>query len=242
MHPETRRDGTIPARLRLVWQLVSDALAHSGMDAPNVLDCGGGSGSFAVPLARTGAHVTVVDISVDALATLQRRAIEAGVADQVRPVQADVEALGDAVAPAAFDLALAHGILEEVDDLNAAIAAIGATIRPGGLLSIVIGNPAAAVLARALSGDLTGALEDVHGLDALQAKSGPAAVQAACVAHGLVIEQVHGIGVFSELVPGAALDQPGAGDALAELESLTASRTPFTDIAARVHLLARRSG
>ena len=39
-----------------------------------VLDCGGGTGRFAVPLAAAGATVTVLDVSVDALATLRRRA------------------------------------------------------------------------------------------------------------------------------------------------------------------------
>ena len=241
MPGQTRRDSAIPARLRLVWDLVADALAQSGLTEPDVLDCGGGSGTFAVPLARAGARVTVVDISVDALATLQRRAIEAGVAELVRPVQADVEALDHAVPLASFDLALAHGILEEVDDLGSAIAAIAATIRPGGLLSVVVTNPAAGVLARALGGDLSGALDDLRVLDDLDAKFGPSAVQAACLAAGLTVEQVHGVGVFSELVPGSALDQPGAADALAELDAQVAARAPFTDVAARVHVLARRA-
>src|SRR3712207_7602612 len=43
-----------------------------------VLDVGGGSGMFAVPLARLGHDVTVVDPSADALATLRRRADTAG--------------------------------------------------------------------------------------------------------------------------------------------------------------------
>jgi len=78
-------------------------------------------------------------------------------------------------------------------------------------------------------------------LDDLDAKSGPSAVQAACRAAGLTVEQVHGVGVFSELVPGSALDQPGAADALAELDAQVAARAPFTDVAARVHVLARRA-
>jgi SAM-dependent methyltransferase len=207
---------------------------------PDVLDCGGGSGSFSVPLAQAGADVTVVDVSADALATLVRRADEAGVAGRVHPVQADVESLGDAVSARSFDLVLAHGILEAVDAVAPAFAAIAATVRPGGLLSVLIGNPVAAVLARALSGDLAAALAELRAVDGGFGAPGLAAVQALMRDAGLLVEQVHGVGVFTELVPGAVLDAPGAAEALAELEAESSVRAPFSEIAGRVHVLARR--
>jgi hypothetical protein len=46
--------------------------------------------------------------------------------------------------------------------------------------------------------------------------------------------------VFSEFVPGSALDAPGAREVLDQLEAEAAARTPFVDVASRVHLLARR--
>ena len=207
---------------------------------PTVLDCGGGSGTFAVPLAADGARVTVVDISADALATLSRRAAEAGVADRVVPVAGDVEALdalADVVPPASFDLVLAHAILGAVDDIDSAFAAIAGAVRPGGMLSVLVANPVAGVLGRALAGDVAGALRE---LDQLGGTPAPARVHALCARHGLEVEQVHGIGVFTELVPGAALDAPGARSALTELEARCATRSPFAEIAARVHVLARR--
>jgi S-adenosylmethionine-dependent methyltransferase len=234
---------SVPARQRLVWQVLVDALASmtGAGGSPRVLDCGGGSGSFAVPLAQAGAFVTVVDISVDALATLHRRAGEAGVADRVHPVQGDVEALTDAVQPGAFDLVLAHGILEAVDNVVGAFDAVAATVGAGGLLSVLVGNPIAVVLARALSGDLTAALVELVALDSLPPTS-PVAVRQLCDRAGLNIEQTHGVGVFSELVPGAALDLPGAAESLAELEAAAAVREPLCQIASRVHMLARRPG
>ena len=48
---------------------------------------------FAVPLARLGHDVTVVDPSADALATLRRRADTAGVGDRVRGIQGDGDLL-----------------------------------------------------------------------------------------------------------------------------------------------------
>ncbi len=231
----------VTARQQLVWQLLSTAVDEVRPPAgpARVLDCGGGSGSFAVPLARAGAHVTVVDISIDALATLGRRAAEAGVGDQVSGVQGDIESLPEAVADGGFDLVLAHGIVEAVDDRAAAVAAIARATRPGGLVSMLLGNPAAAVLGRALAGDLAsarialGLLADTDSVDDI------AALAAAC---GLDERARHGIGVFSDIVPGSALDTPGAYRQLAALDAEAATTAPFTDIAARVHLLLRRPG
>ncbi len=242
MQTDTRREATVPARQRLVWQVLSTALT-SVVQTPRparVLDCGGGSGSFAVPLAQLGADVTVVDISVDALATLHRRAVEAGVAERVRPVQGDVEALIDVVPLNGFDLVLAHGILEEVEHILPTFEAIAASVRPGGLLSVLVGNPVAVVLARALSGDLAAALAELRSLGSDDTRPSPAGIAALCRAGGLTIEQTHGVGVFSELVPGSALDAPGAAEALADLEAESAVQAPFSEIASRVHTLARR--
>ena len=241
---ETRRAAApaFPAgRNRVVWDVLSGALPLDPATAPTVLDCGGGSGTFAVPLAQAGASVTVVDISADALATLSRRAQEAGVGERVTAVQGDVEVLGDALSGASFDLVLAHGILEAVDSVAPTFEAIAATVRPGGLLSVLVGNPVAGVLARALSGDVTGALAEFRGLNS-SGTVGPGAVHALVRASGLLVEQVHGVGVFAEFVPGAAADAPGAAEALAALETEASARAPFSDIAARVHVLARRPG
>lgn len=54
---------------------------------------------------------------------------------------------------------------------------------------------------------------------------------------GLDVEHVHGLGVFTEFAGGD--DSDGA---LGELEALAAVRSPYRDIAARRHVLARRPG
>jgi len=232
-------------RQRLVWQLLSEALV--AVAEPSVLDCGGGSGSFAVPLAESGALVTVVDISPDALATLRRRAAEVGVADRIRPVQGDVEQLGDVLGESKFDVVLAHGILQAVDDGVAAFRAVAAAVRPGGMLSVLIDNPDASVIARALSGDVTAALAELRARIAADSSSialrGIEAVLAQSQQLGLHVEALHGVGVFTELVPVAGLEaRSEQADALAELEALASTRSPYRDLASRVHLLLRRTG
>ena len=158
----------IAARDRVVWPALRDTLgqiaAVRSPHRPQVLDCGGGSGSLAVPLAVLGASVVVLDTSIDALATLARRADEAGVAERVDGVQGDVDDLGvrqlGGLVPVRphVDLVLAHGVLAGAEDPPAVLRRMIDALAPGGALSVVIANPVAAVLARAISGDVAGAL------------------------------------------------------------------------------------
>ncbi|MBN9621158.1 MAG: SAM-dependent methyltransferase, partial [Actinobacteria bacterium] len=116
-------------------------------------------------------------------------------------------------------------------------AGIAAAVRPGGLISVLVGNPVAAVLARALAGEPAAALAD---LQAAETRIGPETVEQLCLAQGLQVRARHGVGVFSDLVPGWALDAPGARDALDQLDAEASARAPFVDIASRIHLLVRR--
>lgn len=228
-------------RSPLLWaslrQILRDGQgSHPG--APRVLDCGGGSGSLAVPLAAHGAVVTVVDVSIDALATLMRRAAEAGVSDRVTAVQGEAESLAELAPADAFDLVLAHDVLEDVGNPVLVLRQIAGVLRPGGVLSVVVANPVAGVLARVLAGDLAGALSAYHrpAQHAHDAES----LTAQCLAAGLRVRSVDGLDVFTDLVPGIELDRPGAIAALSELESAVAGQSPYRDIASRLHIQAHR--
>lgn len=232
----------LPGRQRTVSRVLFDALAGLRRDGDpvRILDCGGGSGSLAVPLAEAGATVTVVDISVDALATLTRRATEAGVASHVRAVQGDIEALAEVVPAAGFDLVLVHGVLDVVDAW-AALVSVAAAVRAGGLVSLLVANPAATVLSRLLAGELDLALAELRsstrgdGFDADR-------LAELCARLGLSVEQVHGVGVFTDFVPASSTGSADDAGTLAELEDLAAATPPYRDIAANLHVLARRPG
>ncbi len=234
-------DRSSRGRSPLLWaslrQILQDRQGH-GLDAPRVLDCGGGSGSLAVPLAAQGALVTVVDVSIDALATLMRRAAEAGVSDRVTAVQGEAESLAELAPADAFELVLAHDVLEDVQSPVLVLRQIARALRPGGVLSVVVANPVAGVLARVLAGDVTGALTAYHrpaqhGCDA-------ESLVEQCLAAGLQVRSVEGLGVFTDLVPGIELERPGAIAALSELESAVAGQPPYRDIASRLHVQAHR--
>ena len=116
---ERTQPGT-SARTGVVWEVLSAGLARQaerrGQATLDVVDLGGGTGGFAVPLARLGHRVTVVDPSPDALVSLERRAAEDGVSERVRAVQGDLGSVFDAVAKESADAVLCHGVLEVADD------------------------------------------------------------------------------------------------------------------------------
>nr|MDT0667242.1 methyltransferase domain-containing protein [Micromonospora sp. DSM 115978] len=76
-------------RRAVIWSGLREAVGAAGT-VEVVVDAGGGTGGFAVPLAADGYRVTVVDPSPDSLAALARRATEQGVADLVVARQGDL--------------------------------------------------------------------------------------------------------------------------------------------------------
>lgn len=235
------------ARTAVVWEVLSTVLAEEGADL-HVVDAGGGTGGFAVPIAAAGHRVTVVDPSPDSLAALQRRAAERGLGDRVTGLQGDLTELPQLVPPGSADLLLCHSVLELVDDPAEALAGSVGVLRTGGRLSLLAANRAAAVLARALAGHPD---EAAHVLTDPAGRWGPAdgmrrrftadALRELVTAAGLVVEQLHGVRVVSDLVPSAVLDaEPGAAAALLALERALSDRAPFRDVATSLHLLAVR--
>lgn len=235
-------------RTAVVWEVLSAALAEADPTGHGlvVVDAGGGTGGFAVPLAQAGHQVTVVDPSPDSLAALQRRAAERGLS--VEALQGDLVDLPQLVAAGTADLVLCHSVLEVVDDASAALAAVTGTLRHGGRLSLLVANRDAAVVARALAGrpdEAAHALTDPSGrwgpADGTSRRWTPAAITELVGAAGLSVEQLHGVRTVSDLVPSAVLDtEPGAAAALLALERALSSRAPFRDLATQLHLLARK--
>jgi S-adenosylmethionine-dependent methyltransferase len=245
MAPANDPTGRGSTRTAVVWSGLEPVLRAGACD---VLDIGGGTGGFAVRVGALGHRVTVVDPSPDALAALDRRAREHDVAVTGR--QGDLSSLLDVVDPDSADVVLCHGVLEVVDDPAAALATLARVVRPGGVLSLLAAQRHAAVVARAMAGHFQQALAMLdpatrpgavpqtgrtgrrYSHDELTALVGDA---------GLVVDTVHAVRVFTDLVPGSLLDlEPGASAALVELEQAVAARPEYLPLATQLHLLAHR--
>jgi S-adenosylmethionine-dependent methyltransferase len=237
----------LPARTAAVWAALDPVVGAGG--PLRVLDVGGGSGMFAVPLARLGHEVTVVDPSADALATLRRRADTAGVGERVRGLQGDGDLLEEVLPTAGgdqaggFDLALCHYVLEVVDDPEVTLRAIAAELRAGGQVSVATANRAGAVLARAVAGHPVEALALLEDRDPAPGRSRPARRRFAPDELLTLVENAglragswRGVSVVADLLEATTADS----QAVRALELALAEASPYRDIASGLHLLADR--
>jgi ubiquinone/menaquinone biosynthesis C-methylase UbiE len=241
-----RAHGREAARTAVVWDALQEALAglgDAGAEGATVIDIGGGTGGFAVRVAELGHRVTVIDPSPDALATLGRRAEESGVADLVTARQGDLDSLPDLVEPGSVDVVLCHGVLEIVDDPTTALGALAAVLRPGGMLSLLVAQRHAAVVARAMAGHFQQArllLDDPAAAGSAHRYT-PAEVAAFLDEGGFDTTAMHAVRVFVDLVPSSLVDlEPGAAGALVELERAVADRPEYLPLGTQLHVLATR--
>jgi S-adenosylmethionine-dependent methyltransferase len=249
-----------PVVLDVLQAVVASLAADTGRPRLDIVDAGGGTGGFAVPLAALGHSVTVVDPSPDSLAAAQRRAAEQDV--PLRAVQGDAADLASLAGEQSADLVLCHSVLEYVDSPAAAMAAIAAVLRPGGAVSVLTASAVAAVIHRALAGrfdearrlltgigtaaggdgDASSAVADGRG----QPGAGPrrftlAGVTSLIEQAGLRPGAALGVRVFADLVPRVVADaDPGAASALHGLELAVSAHPAFHDFAAQFHVLGYR--
>ncbi len=236
------------SRRSVVWDVLREVLAaragQTGRDRLDVIDAGGGTGGFAVPLAALGHSVTVVDPSPDSLAAAQRRAAERDV--RISVVQGDAAGLDGVVGEQAADLIICHSVLEYVDSPADALAAITRVLRPGGTVSVLASGVVAAVLHRAMGGRF----DEARALLERDRQGVPGPVPrwftlpgltALIEGAGLTPGAAHGADIFAGLVPSALMDaEPGAAESLRALEAAAATYPALRDVAAKLHLLGRR--
>ncbi|MFI6812764.1 methyltransferase domain-containing protein [Nonomuraea sp. NPDC050328] len=232
-------------RTAVVWDALRAVLSAAGRERLDIVDAGGGTGGFAVPLAELGHAVTVVDPSPDSLFALERRAAEAGVA--VRGLQGDAADLADILSRDSADLVLCHSVLEYVEDPRSALVAVHGLLRPGGTVSVLAANPVAAAIHRAVAGHFDEAREALAtgrwgAKDPTPRRFDAAALTALLAEAGFGATQVHGVRVFADLVPSRLVDgEPGAAEALIALEQAAATHPVLRDIAAQLHVVANRT-
>ncbi len=236
--------------MRLRYDLAQHNLKrHILGDRLNVLDVGGGNGLDSLPLATQGHAVTLFDYSMQMLADARRRVEAAGLADKVRLVQGELATVGRLFPEPAFDLVLCHNVLQFLDDAADALRTICALLRPGGLLSIIVPNPASEALFVTLQElDLRTALTRLDPTSGFYAVLGVVTrryttqqlVQWIQAGRCTLVAQ-YGIHSVSNYIAADKLkDNPTLFDDLVQLEFAMSDRYPYYLIARLMHLIAKK--
>ena len=104
---------------------------------PRILDLGTGTGTGALALARRfpGAEVTALDLSPELLDRLGEKSRALGLADRIRPIQADLDHAWPGLG--ALDLVWASNSLHHMGEPDRVLDEVFAAVRPGGLLAVL---------------------------------------------------------------------------------------------------------
>src|SRR5215471_3450602 len=212
-----------------------------------VLDVGCGTGAIAIPMARLGLHVTLLDSSQSMLDIAKRAAQDAGVGETIALQLGDAAQLASFFPAQSFDVILCHNTLEYVDEPGAVLQALARVMRDSSaMLSVLVRNRAGEVLKAAIhTGDLTAAEknlssewaeESLYGgpvrlftTDALQTLLQSASLQA-------IAER--GVRAVSDYLP-SKVPSSAEYDRILELERKLGHRPEFAAVARYTHCLAR---
>lgn len=213
-----------------------------------VLDVGGGDGQDALPLARAGHDVTILDQSDSWLAAARGRATEAGVTLTT--------VLGDLAAPpdlGEFDLVLCHFVLQYRPS-NVELHRLAAFCRPRGAVSVIVPNPASMVLRQLVLSGPGAALEEWRAetktavtFDHEVRKIMLADLERDMAEAGIPVQRRYGARIANDLIASdEAKSDPGFFAELLALELALADQEPFVRIGAMLQCVgvkdARPSG
>lgn len=233
-----RRSVSQSLLLDLLLRQLADWSAQLGRptDTLRVVDLGGGTGVIASSLAELGYGVTVIDPSPDALASLERRTSEAGLAGRLQGRQGDASDLVELMGPKSVDLVICHRVLEVVDSPAAALRSMASVLTARGALSLVVSQRRSAVLSQALTGHFGSARRTWADPDLFDHDQ----ILALVVAAGLQPRASHGLGAIADHVPETMIESvPGAYDELSALEREVSQDPAFRALAPYLHVFAQ---
>jgi SAM-dependent methyltransferase len=214
-----------------------------------IIDCGCGQGTQALRLARRGYQVTGVDASDDLLDRFGRElaAESAEVRARVRLQRGDIETFPERAGVSRFAAVLCHGVLMYAADPGPVLRAIAALTAPGGMVSLLVRNGDALAMRPGLLGDWA-ACAEAFGTDRYRNRIGVTAradrladLTARLAGHGLTVTAWYGVRVFTDTAAGDAGPPPDF-EALLACEERAGRTDPYRQVAALLHLIARREG
>jgi S-adenosylmethionine-dependent methyltransferase len=243
--------GTPEGRLRLDLALANleDFLPPPhARKSLRALDVGGGTGALSVRLAQFGLLVTLLDSSLEMLHIANAAAKDAGVSDQISPIQGDAIQTVASFPAQSFDLILCHNVLEFIDNPDGLLGNVAGTLRDSAVVSVLVRNQAGEVLKAALqAGDLAGAEKNLNSDCAEESLYGgsvrlltPQALQALMRAASLEVIAMRGVRVASDYLP-PRVNRSAEYERIFELERKLGNRPDFAAVARYIQCLARRA-
>jgi S-adenosylmethionine-dependent methyltransferase len=211
-----------------------------------ILDAGGGTGFYSLPLASMGHNVTILDISREMLEVAEGKAEKMGLADRVRIVQCNMEEM--ALKSSEFDLVICHLALCHVLEPLRALKEFRRVLKDDGLLSLVVGNKLFFSLAEAYKGNLRLALErlkmrelyiDLNGLGRLRTFDRDEVLSLLCEAEFIPL-RVMGLRILSDYLMYSKGSEPRDLESLKGIEELL-SETDLVNGVGRFHFIISRA-
>jgi S-adenosylmethionine-dependent methyltransferase len=233
-------------RQHLVAKQLSEELPAQ---AVRIIDLGCGQGTQAIRLARRGYEVTGVDASAALLTRFERNlaAEPAQVRARVRVEHGRIENAAERPGVSPFAAVLCHGVLMYHADPDPVLRTIAGLTAPGGLVSLLVRNGDALAMRPGLCGDWAQCAE-AFGSDRYHNRIGVTAradrladLTAALAGHGLEVTAWYGVRVFTDTAADDA-EPPADLQALLECEERAGRTDPYRQVAALLHLIARRPG
>ena len=235
---------------RLKYELALENLLEQLPAAPGeplrVLDAGGGTGEFGLRLAERGHALILLDPSAAMLAIARDKAARAGVASRCRFLRAGVEALPGALGGERCDVVLCHNVLEYVNDPHAVVRRLGATLSPGGLLSLVAMNsyalPLRSLLQRGEPKEALAAFgrrEFTNRFGITARTFEPDGLVTLVRDAGLTLAAWYGLRMFYDYIADPRKTGPHYYEAVKRLEIAARATDPYRRIGRDIHLLAR---
>lgn len=233
-------DGATSIPLELTIRTLSAILPDHPL---RVVDLGGGDAALAVRLATMGHEVVVQDIDPHMIALGEQRLARhrPTIRDRVRLICADGAMFAADQAESA-DLVCCHSVLMYEDDPAPLVRTAVALCKPGGFVSIIAVNPAAAAMRSGLAGRWTEARialetgDDLHGPYAPSRNHARATIVAVLADAGAAIVDWSGIGIFTDHHTGPIVaDDPNE---VLRTEWLAGRQDPYRQVARCYHLIA----
>lgn len=211
-----------------------------------VCDVGGGAGQQAIPLARLGYEVTILDPSEEMLRGARKLLASEGedVRERVRLVRGTGEDASRVLEGESFDAVLCHGVLMYLEDPEPLILALAEITRPGAIVSVLTKNADALAMRPALEGryrDALAAFDSDRDTGALGVTTRAHTVEELS---GLLEENGvetlcwYGVRVFTDHLGDR---RPGLdAEDIMEAEWEAGRRDPYRGVARLIHLVGRK--